>query len=163
MNRSGFTLLEVLVAITIIALLSGISLVGYNRFQERQQLVSAKEQLRSDLRLTQQKALSGEKPAGWCAATGQTLAGWRLVFTSSTIYEIRGICSSGATVTDKSVTLTGNAAKISPDSQIDFVPLTGAAAAAASFTLQTNTASGTWRATVSVTDSGLIESSDISL
>lgn len=161
--KPGFTLLEVLVAATIISLLSGISLVGYNRFQERQQLVAAKEQLRNDLRLTQQKALSGEKPAGWCAAAGESLSGWRLIFTSSTVYEIRGICSSGTIITDKSVTLTGNAAKTSSDSQVDFAPLTGAASVGASFTLQTNTASGNWQATVSVTDSGLIESTDISL
>lgn len=160
--KSGFTLLEVLVAATVISLLSGISLVGYNRFQERQQLVAAKEQLRNDLRQAQQKALAGEKPAGWCNGAGQNLTGWRLVFTSATIYEIRGLCSSGAAVTDRSVTLTGNAQKIAGAGQIDFAPVTGAAANA-SFTLQTNTASGNWRATVSITNAGLIESSDISL
>lgn len=162
MKRRGFTLLEVLVAATIISLLSGISLVGYNRFQERQQLNAAKEQLRNDLRLTQQKALAGEKPAGWCAAAGQTLTAWRLAFISATVYEIRGICSTDVAVTDKSVVLTGNASKISGADQIDFAPLTGAAADI-SFTLLATTASGNWRATVSVTSAGLIESSNISL
>ena len=160
--KPGFTLLEVLVAATVISLLSGISLVGYNRFQERQQLVAVKEQLRNDLRLTQQKALSGEKPAGWCAASGQTLAGWRLVFTSTTVYEIRRVCSNGSTALDKSITLPSNTLKSAGSGQVDFVPLTGAAVNA-SFILQTTTASGTWQATVSVTPAGLIESTDIGL
>lgn len=160
--KQGFTLLEVLVAATIISLLSGVSLVGYNRFQERQRLASAKEQLRNDLRQVQQKALSGEKPAGWCAGAGQTLTAWRLVFTSAAVYEIRGVCSTGAVVSDKSVTLTGNASKVAGADQIDFSPLTGTAPDT-SFTLQATTASGNWRATVSVTAAGLIESSNISL
>jgi len=160
--KKGFTLLEVLVAATVISLLSGISLVGYNRFQERQQLASAKDQLRNDLRQTQQKALSGEKPAGWCTSSGQTLAGWRLLFASTTVYEIRSVCSDGSTVLDKSITLAGNAAKSAGGNQIDFVPLIGSATDT-TFTLQTITASGTWQATVSVTAAGLIESSAIGI
>jgi len=160
--KPGFTLLEVLVAATVISLLSGISLVGYNRFQERQQLVAAKEQLRNDLRQTQQKALSGEKPAGWCTGSGKTLSYWRLQFVGPTTYEIKSICSDGSAATDKTVILSGNAVKSGGGDQADFAPLTGAAADAA-FTLQTITASGTWQATVSVTAAGLIGSSDIGL
>ncbi len=160
--KPGFTLLEVLVAATIISLLSGVSLVGYNRFQERQQLVAAKEQLRNDLRQVQQKALSGEKPAGWCAGSGKTLSSWRLQFVAPTAYEIKSICSDGSSATDKTVILSGNAVKSGGGDQVDFVPLTGAAADTA-FNLQTTTASGIWKATVNITSAGLINSSDISL
>ena len=163
--KPGFTLLEVLVAATIIAVLSGVSLVGYNRFQERQQLVAAKEQLRNDLRLTQQKALAGEKPAGWCAASGQTLAGWRLEFiTPPTTYEIKAVCSDGSvSQPDKTVILSGSAVKSAGNDYVDFVPLTGSVASDASFTLQTTTASGNWQAMVNVTSAGLIESTNVSL
>lgn len=162
MNRYGFTLLEVLVAAVIISLVSGISLVGYNRFQERQQLVAAKEQLRNDLRLAQQKALAGEKPTGWCTGSGKTLSSWRLGFTSASVYEIRGVCSDATTVFDRLITLPANIVKSAGADQVDFLPVSGSAAAAA-FSLRFAAASGTWVATVSVTDSGLIESSDISL
>src|SRR3989339_717881 len=100
--KQGYSLLEVLVAVTIIGILTGSSLVGYNRFQGRQGLKSAGEQLVSDLRLTQQKALSGEKASGWCQGAGESLTGWRLIFTSAAIYDIRGVCSSGAVTVYKS-------------------------------------------------------------
>ena len=91
----GFTLVELLVTITIITLVFSIGLAQYNRFNRRQILVRAKDQLISDLRLTQSKALSGEKPVD-CNST--PLLGQKLDFTSNSNYQIIAVCSSDIVV-----------------------------------------------------------------
>jgi prepilin-type N-terminal cleavage/methylation domain-containing protein len=87
----GFTLIELLVTITIITLVFTIGLAQYNRFNRRQILIKAKDQLISDLRLTQSKALSAEKPIG-CEAT--LLSGHKLEFISNANYQITAVCGS---------------------------------------------------------------------
>lgn len=139
MSHRGVTLIELLIVVGIIAVTSGMSLIGYNRFQENQSVRVAAAQLGTDLRQTQQKVLSGEKPSGWCAGANDRLASWRLRFTSSTTYQLIGVCSSGSTTTDKTVTLPNNASCSGAGcttQAIDFSVLTGAADAAETFTVQ---------------------------
>lgn len=133
----GVTLIELLIVVGIMAVMSGMSMVGYNRFQENQSVRVAAAQLSTDLRQTQQKALSGEKPSGWC--TSGTLASWRLIFISTTQYDLRSVCSDATTRTDKTVTLPNNTSCSDAGCNtqaIDFLVLTGAADAAETFTVQ---------------------------
>lgn len=133
----GVTLIELLIVVGIIAVTSGMSMVGYNRFQENQSVRVAAAQLSTDLRQTQQKALSGEKPSGWC--TSGTLASWRLIFISTTQYDLRSVCSDATTRTDKTVSLPNNTSCSDAGCNtqaIDFLVLTGAADAAETFTVQ---------------------------
>lgn len=159
-RHRGYSLIEVLVAVTIISVLTGSSLVGYNRFQGRQGLKSAGEKLVSDLRLTQQKALSGERVSGWCQGAGESLTGWRLVFTSSTVYDIRGVCSSGATTTYKSITLPNSATKSSGGSSVDFAAVNGTTTDN-SFVLSRQLGTSVSQITVTTTSAGLIKLSTI--
>lgn len=158
--KHGYSLIEVLVAVTIISVLTGSSLVGYNRFQGRQGLKSAGEQLVSDLRLTQQKALSGEKVRGWCQGAGESLTGWRLVFTSSTAYDIRGVCSSAATTIDKSNTLPNSVTKSGGGSAVDFAAVNGTTTDNG-FVLSRQLGTSVSQITVTTTSAGLIKLSGI--
>ena len=159
-RHCGYSLIEVLVAVTIIGILTGSSLVGYNRFQGRQGLKSAGEQLVSDLRLTQQKALSGEKVSGWCRGAGESLTGWRLVFTSSTVYDIRGVCSSAATTTYKSISLPNSAAKSGGGSAVDFAAVNGTTSDNG-FVLSRQLGTSVSQITVTITSAGLVRLSTI--
>ena len=131
----GFSLIELLVTVAIMITVTGLSLVGYNSFQERQGLRAAANQLAGDLRLTQQKALSGGKPLGWCVSPN-TLSAWRLTFgASTTTYELRAVCSDTTTsAADKTVTLLNGSTR-SGSTQVDFKVLTGIPTATASFTI----------------------------
>ena len=101
----GFTLIELLVTISIIGVLFGIGVAKFNEFNRRQILDQAAQELKSNLRLAQDKALAGEKPTGWCNQPNQTLRGHQLRFGSSSRYLIEAVCSSGEPQEVKSVVL----------------------------------------------------------
>lgn len=150
-----------LVVAMIISALSGVSLVGYNRFQGNQGLRSVSDQLTVDLRQAQQKALSGEKPAGWCGGPNDQLTGWRVEFVDAFRYEIKGVCSDTTTVVDKTITLANSVTKSAGNQTVDFMAITGAANGDVSFGLRRGLASGNVETTVSVTTAGSVASSAI--
>jgi prepilin-type N-terminal cleavage/methylation domain-containing protein len=90
----GFTIIELLITISVLALLLTIGLVYYQDFNRRQIINQAAKDLKSNLRLAQSRALAGEKPQGWCGGEGETLAGYRLEFISEIDYQISAVCSN---------------------------------------------------------------------
>lgn len=61
-SGKGYTLIEVLVVITILGILFSIGYANYRDFGRRQALVGSVKQLEGDIRMVQQNALSGIKP-----------------------------------------------------------------------------------------------------
>ncbi len=84
----GYTLIELLVTITIITLLFSIGMAQYNRFNRRQILVKAKDELVSNLRLAQSKSLAAEKPV----ACTDILTGHKIKFINNQNYKIVAVC-----------------------------------------------------------------------
>lgn len=76
-NRLGFTLIEMLVTITIMLLLVGGGLASYLQFDQRQGVITAADQVEVLLRSAQKKARVGDKPSG-C----DTLQGYSVDLTS---------------------------------------------------------------------------------
>ena len=62
--QKAYTLIEILVVLTIIAILFGFGYISYRDFQRRQALFGAAKVLQGDLRLAQEQALAGYKPDG---------------------------------------------------------------------------------------------------
>ena len=92
-KTAGFTLIELIVVISVILVISVITILNYNSYSDRQRVKQAGFTLRSDLRLTQTKATSGQKPT-LCASTS-TLESYDVVFTTCNgkpCYEIQPIC-----------------------------------------------------------------------
>ena len=58
-NTKGFTLIEMLIAVSLIALLSGILIPSFTRYSASQNLRQAREKLKSDLRTAQNNAMTG--------------------------------------------------------------------------------------------------------
>jgi prepilin-type N-terminal cleavage/methylation domain-containing protein len=93
-NKNGFTLVELLVGVTIIVILFSIGLASYRNFARRQELQGYIKTLTSDLRSAQQLALSGQKPdpsIGLC----DRLNGYSFFRSGSDSYQIRANCSEG--------------------------------------------------------------------
>lgn len=85
--RKGYTLIEVLVSLTVIGLLFGFGFVSFRDFSRRQAVVSAGRMVIADLRLAQSKALSGEKP---CVGN---LSTYDFTVIPTTSYRITAVCS----------------------------------------------------------------------
>ncbi|MEK7472953.1 MAG: prepilin-type N-terminal cleavage/methylation domain-containing protein [Patescibacteria group bacterium] len=91
MIQKGYTLIELLVGISIIAIIFGVGFVSYREFSRRQSLTGVTKQLVGDLRLAQQLALTGQKPeSGLCT----TLIGYTVSRTSTTTYDLIANCSN---------------------------------------------------------------------
>lgn len=83
----GFTLIELIVVITILSTTLALGLASYNGFNQKEKLRQAALNFKSALRLAQTKSISAEKPNIGCTAFN----GMRITFTSTT-YTLRHHC-----------------------------------------------------------------------
>lgn len=81
---SGFTLIEILVVVSIMLFLVSGAIAAYSTLNQKQTLVSAGQTIKNVLRDAQSRAFTGEKAQ--CATAGLTLKGWDVDFTAKTIY-----------------------------------------------------------------------------
>lgn len=115
-NTHGYTLIEILVGLTIIGLLFGVGYANFRSFSRRQVVINAAKSIQGDLRLAQEIALAGQKPSDpECKSPANTLNGYNFTVLSPSSYEIRAVCSGGniASAT-KTVVLDSAAAIASP-------------------------------------------------
>src|SRR3989344_8320932 len=100
MKLSGFSLIEILIAVSIITLLLGIGIASYLSFNDRQKLKAAGLNLKNTLREAQSKAFTGEKDCSVCncerssqpdPTLDYSLVGWRVDFFGNN-YTVKGTC-----------------------------------------------------------------------
>lgn len=94
----GFTLIEMIVAVTLMMVLLGLTISGYTSYNSKQNIKQAALTLKSNLRTARTNAMSGKKPLE-CTEEGETLAGYEVSFTVSS-YTITPQCSSTDPVTE---------------------------------------------------------------
>ncbi|MFH1863444.1 MAG: prepilin-type N-terminal cleavage/methylation domain-containing protein [bacterium] len=107
MEKNAYTLIEILIVISITAILLGFGFAGFRQYSQRQVLFTAAREVRSDLRLLQEKAISGVKePDVITSCAGKFLDGYRFDIISTTQYRMSAVCSgSVVNIQDKSVKL----------------------------------------------------------
>ncbi len=90
----AFTIIELLVSISILLLIVGLTLVGFSRYEQRQKVVSAGQTIKNTIRDVQSRSYNGELDCNFCdcdVSSSYSLQGWAIDFSSSQIY---GICRS---------------------------------------------------------------------
>lgn len=87
---NGFSLVELLVSITVLSLIFGLAIASYSRFNRRERIKQAGQTLRTDLRYAQTRAISAQKPDSGCT----TFTGMRFTFVSGG-YTIAHECTEG--------------------------------------------------------------------
>lgn len=85
----GYTLIEILIALSITALIFGLGYVGYRDFSRRQLVNSAAQTLVGDLRLAQEQSIAGKKPTGCVVLDGYKV----FVDVAAKEYTISANCS----------------------------------------------------------------------
>jgi prepilin-type N-terminal cleavage/methylation domain-containing protein len=95
--RNGYTLIEIIIVVTIMGLLVGASIAGFNTLNQRQTVLSAGREVVSIMRTAQQRAAAGIKPEGTC----DQLLGYSVRGTvNSAQYTLSNVClNSGVPTT----------------------------------------------------------------
>lgn len=107
--KRGFTMIELIITVSISMLLIGGIVVNYNSFNDTQVLKQAGLTLKNNLRLAQVKATSAEKPESGCTQ----LVGYTLTFSASS-YTTQAQCTEG---------LVGAAVTVVLPSGVTFSPI----------------------------------------
>jgi prepilin-type N-terminal cleavage/methylation domain-containing protein len=98
MNKTcsgGYTLIEILTVVVIMALIFGVSYPNFRGYQQRQQALSYGRELESHLFEAQQLALSGDKPdTGPCKNQGKTFRGIMVQIVDTQTYALRAKCDN---------------------------------------------------------------------
>ncbi len=103
--NKAYTLIEILVSLTIIGLLFGFGYVSFRDFSRRQATAGAAKLIQGDLRIAQTNAISGKKPDDVACNAPKTLDSYGFRVVSSSEYRIEANCE-GTVVIVKDVNLT---------------------------------------------------------
>lgn len=95
--KRGFTLIELMITITVMVILVGGSLAGFITFRENQQVLTSLKEVQQMARDAQTKARVRETPSS-CNADGNRLQGYRLRFNSATSVAVHPLCGSDAQI-----------------------------------------------------------------
>jgi prepilin-type N-terminal cleavage/methylation domain-containing protein len=147
----GFTLIELMIVLSIIGLLFTFGFAQYVQFNRQQMLIQSAQELKNNLRYAQSKALAGEKPT---ACGVYALQGYKLAFSNSQNYEIKAVCNNTDFVVRTGLSLRTNVELDSGPNPVTFKVLAQGVITPGTFVLRysgtTNTES------VTVTETGEI-------
>lgn len=95
MNLRGFTLIEILVAVSVTLIIASTVVINYNSFNANQQVKQSALTFKNNLRYAQQKAKASEKGSN-CSGFSY-LYGYALQITSDTSYRVLARCTNDNT------------------------------------------------------------------
>ena len=90
MRNRGFTLIEIVVSITVLMIVTGLFLANYSGFSNSQKVRQATSDVIANLQAVRTLATSGIKPTG-C----DTLIGYIVNFPSASVYTAQAVCQAG--------------------------------------------------------------------
>lgn len=108
----GYTLIEILVGLTIIGIIFGVGFASFREFSRRQSLAGGVKTLVGDLRLAQEQAISGKKPEDVKCTSG-LLDGYNFRVVPPRTYQIEADCTQGIVVV-KTVTVSDDMTLFAP-------------------------------------------------
>lgn len=120
-TSKGYTLIEILVVITIMTTLFSFGYANFRDFSRRQSLQGAVKQVQGSLRKVQQSAISGVKPDDLKCNDPQVLNGYDFKIESSQVeYSLHAKCSGGDVQIGELVSLPSGITASMPTNPIVF-------------------------------------------
>lgn len=104
---NGYTLIELLIGLSVIGIIFSLGFVSFREFSRRQALNGAKKLLVGQLRVAQELALSGDKPSDPFCNAPNRLKGYNFRALTNLNYTIEASCTGGDVET-KNVDLDGD-------------------------------------------------------
>lgn len=154
-SQNSFTLIELLIVVTIILLLSGLSLAYYNQFNEQKKLEKETEKLVDVLELAKKKATSADIGGYSCPV----FSGYQVAVGASS-YSLRLCCSADCT-TNYSIQTYDFPTNISSTvNNIQFKPLATGVVTAASIKIRSSAINKCQQISVSL--AGVIATTSVS-
>lgn len=152
----GFTFIEILVTIAITMLLFSGTAASYSRFTDESRLKQAALTVKNDLRLAQNKAISGEKPLNMSC---DQLIGYVVTFTDKS-YSVQAQCNPNqVNAPIKTVSLGNTVSFVPVPAPITFGVLTQGVNISSDETITLSGANKTYKFTLSpqgeITDLGI--------
>ena len=98
----GYTLIEILIVLTVMTTLFGLGYASFRNFSRRQAFSAVATQIKSDLRLAQAQSLSGKKLTG-CGTN--ILKSISFSLNGSSAYDIKQKCADSTEVLIKTVSI----------------------------------------------------------
>ncbi len=90
----GFTLIEILVVVTVIFLLLGVSFAGYATLNQKQTVISAGQNMKNILRDAQSRSYNGEIDCSVCNCSPNSSTGWDGWYVDFVNKQIYGKCGN---------------------------------------------------------------------
>lgn len=91
----GFSIIELVIVLSIMGIMFSVGSANFRDFQRRRTVESVAENIRSEMRLAQQYAISGRKPQD-CVDNDWTLKSYQVYQTDSIHqYHIGAVCDDG--------------------------------------------------------------------
>src|SRR3989344_2781413 len=115
-NNTGYTLIEILVGLTIIGIVFGVGFLSFREFSRRQSLAGGVKNLVGDLRLAQEQAIAGKKPEDNKCTSG-LLNGYNFRVIPPDTYQVEALCTGGVVIVKTVIVpsdLTFSAPSINP-------------------------------------------------
>lgn len=111
-KKTGFTLIELLVVVAITSIVVGGSIAGFTKFYERQQVLTAAQEVRQLFVTAKTKAQVQETPSNANCTTAGVLIGYRVRFISPSTFRLYAICKKDS---------DGSLVQVNPSSQVQEV------------------------------------------
>lgn len=146
----GFTIIELLITITIILLFTGLGFTGYSYLNKRQQIIGAGQSLKNLIRDAQSRAFNYEIDCNVCdcsTSSEKILYGWFVDFGNNTIYgKCKGTLGGEETI---------NIVSFNLDSEIKITPYITPNVTPAAIVFNYSPPSADQQATICVTSTNL--------
>jgi len=136
-QKSGFTLIEMMVAIAIMIILTGMGIAGFIRFNDRQEVSNAAKQVQHIMRSAQSKARVKELPSG-CT----NLFSYEVHRSGGGPINVRANCQSGVNASLSSWTVPANLSVTPSSFSVKFRTLHGSAEISGGTSLTINVIKG---------------------